>query len=297
MAIKFLTEIQTQGNNITGLPSTPSQSDAAASKAYVDSVAQGLDIKASVKAASTANLSTLSGAQTVGGVNLSIGNRVLLKNQDTATENGIYDVKANEWTKATDADGANLTLGSFTFVESGDNAGKGFVYSSTNTWTQFSESTSLTAGTGIDITGSTISVASGYEGGTSIDTVGTITAGTWNGSAVGVAYGGTGAATFTAGFLKADGTNAFTTVSSIPVTDVTGRKLTGTITAAQNSTTTEVIPTTTLDETLRADAIVQLRDSSNNVVYGDVQINANDVTVVVKNNTGSSFTIKYTISV
>lgn len=297
MAIKFLTEIQTQGNNITGLPSTPSQSDAAASKAYVDSVAQGLDIKASVKAASTAPLATLSGNQTVGGVAVTANDRVLLKNQSTPSENGIYDVKAGAWTKATDADGANLTLGSFTFVESGDNAGKGFVYSSTNTWTQFSESTSLTAGTGISINGQTISINDQYTGQSTINTLGTVTTGTWSASTIGVDKGGTGATTFSAGFLKANGTNAFTTTSTIPVTDISGRKINGTFTAAQNSTTTEVISTTTLDSTLRTDAIVQLRDASNNVVFGDVTVNADNVTIVVKNNTGTGITLKYTILV
>ena len=57
---------------------------------------------------------------------------------------------------------------------------------------------------------------------TGITGVGTLTAGTWNGSTIGVAYGGTGANTFTAGYLKASGTAAFTTVSSIPSSDITG---------------------------------------------------------------------------
>ena len=57
---------------------------------------------------------------------------------------------------------------------------------------------------------------------TGITGVGTLTAGTWNGSTIGVGYGGTGANTFTAGYLKASGTAAFTTVSSIPSSDITG---------------------------------------------------------------------------
>jgi hypothetical protein len=52
--------------------------------------------------------------------------------------------------------------------------------------------------------------------------VGTLTVGTWNASTIGVAYGGSGATTFTAGYLKANGTNAFTTVASIPSSDITG---------------------------------------------------------------------------
>ena len=57
---------------------------------------------------------------------------------------------------------------------------------------------------------------------TGITGVGTLNAGTWNGSTIGVAYGGTGANTFTAGYLKASGTAAFSTVSSIPSSDITG---------------------------------------------------------------------------
>ena len=57
---------------------------------------------------------------------------------------------------------------------------------------------------------------------TGITGVGTLTAGTWNGSTIGVAYGGTGANTFTAGYLKASGTSAFSTVSFIPSSDITG---------------------------------------------------------------------------
>ena len=57
---------------------------------------------------------------------------------------------------------------------------------------------------------------------TGITGVGTLTAGTWNATTIGVAYGGTGAATFTAGYLKASGTTAFSTVASIPSSDITG---------------------------------------------------------------------------
>ena len=74
--------------------------------------------------------------------------------------------------------------------------------------------TQITSGT-ID----TARISGSYTG---ITGVGTLTAGTWNASTIGVAYGGSGAATFTAGYLKASGTSAFTTVASIPNTDITG---------------------------------------------------------------------------
>ena len=81
--------------------------------------------------------------------------------------------------------------------------------------------------TSIAISGSQITsgtIGTSYLSGsyTGITGVGTLTAGTWNASTIGVAYGGSGAATFTAGYLKASGTTAFTTVTSIPSSDITG---------------------------------------------------------------------------
>ena len=72
------------------------------------------------------------------------------------------------------------------------------------------------------ITSGTIDTARISGSYTGITGVGTLTAGVWNGSTIGVAYGGSGAATFTAGYLKANGTTAFTTVTSIPSSDITG---------------------------------------------------------------------------
>jgi hypothetical protein len=72
------------------------------------------------------------------------------------------------------------------------------------------------------ITSGTIDTARISGSYTGITGVGTLTAGTWNASTIGVAYGGSGATTFTAGYLKANGTNAFTTVASIPSSDITG---------------------------------------------------------------------------
>jgi hypothetical protein len=72
------------------------------------------------------------------------------------------------------------------------------------------------------ITSGTIDTARISGSYTGITGVGTLTAGVWNASTIGVAYGGSGAATFTAGYLKANGTTAFTTVTSIPSSDITG---------------------------------------------------------------------------
>jgi hypothetical protein len=113
------------GNNkITGL-ATPTADADGATKAYVDSVAQGLDVKASCRAATTANI-TLSGAQTIDGVAVIAGDRVLVKNQSSAAENGIYVAAAGAWSRSPDADTWAELVGAFTFVEDGtvnDNTG------------------------------------------------------------------------------------------------------------------------------------------------------------------------------
>ena len=135
--------------------------DTIATKAYVDATAQGLDVKASVKAATVTgenlNLSSISGTDTIDGVALSTlvssnGLRFLLKNQTTASENGIYTItySMGSYTIARTEDAnttADLNKGGFTFVETGtENAGKGFVVTAAGTlgtdaitWTQFSE--------------------------------------------------------------------------------------------------------------------------------------------------------------
>jgi hypothetical protein len=88
-------------------------------KAYADSIASGLDVKASVRAATTANIA-LSGAQTIDGVSVIAGDRVLVKDQSTGADNGIYVAAAGAWSRAGDADtSAEVTSGMFTFVVEG----------------------------------------------------------------------------------------------------------------------------------------------------------------------------------
>lgn len=107
---------------------TPTADTDAATKLYVDNVATGLDFKDAVRAASTANL-TLSGTQTVDGVALVAGDRVLVKNQTTGSQNGIYVVASGAWSRSADADtSGEVTSGMFTLVTEGTlNGSKGFV--------------------------------------------------------------------------------------------------------------------------------------------------------------------------
>ena len=126
---------------------TPSASNDIANKSYVDTVAQGLDTKASCVAATTVNI-TLSAPQTVDGVALVAGDRCLVKNQSTAADNGIYLVAAGSWTRALDMDTWAEVPGAYVFIETGttqadtgwvctSNAG-GTIGVTAITWAQFS---------------------------------------------------------------------------------------------------------------------------------------------------------------
>lgn len=202
-------------------------------KAYVDGLANGVDWKASVRVATTANI-TLSGAQTIDGVAVVAGERVLVKDQATASQNGIYVCAAGAWSRATDADAsAEVTGGLAVWVNEGiTNADTGWVITTNDAitlgttalaFTQFSGLGQVTAGAALTKTGSQLdvavdnssievsadalrvkaagvtntmlagSIAASKLVGTDIATVGTITAGVWNGTDIAVADGGTGA--------------------------------------------------------------------------------------------------------
>jgi hypothetical protein len=165
-------DLNLDNNKITNLADPVSASDAA-NKGYVDSVAQGLDVKLSVRAATTADI-TLSGLQTVDGVVLVAGDRVLVKNQDNAVENGIYVAAEGAWARAVDMNtSAEMTAGAFTFVEEGTvNADSGFVISTDNpivlgtdavNFVQFSGAGSFQAGAGLLKTGNTVDVQSAND--------------------------------------------------------------------------------------------------------------------------------------
>ena len=106
---------------------TPTSDGHAATKAYVDSIAAGQDWKDSCRVATTANI-TLSGTQTIDGVAVVADDRVLVKDQTTASQNGIYVCAAGAWSRASDADAdAEVTSGLTTFVEEGTlNSGAGY---------------------------------------------------------------------------------------------------------------------------------------------------------------------------
>ena len=232
----------------------PSSDQDAATKAYVDSVANGLDVKDSVNLASTANISGTynngagtitagsNGALTVDGVAVALNDRLLLKDQTDAKQNGIYRVStlgtgsaAYVLTRTPDADAASeITGGAFVFVEKGTaGADNGYVFTHDGTPTlgttnitvaQFSGAGQISAGNALTKTGNQLDVAvddstleissdavqikTTYPGQASITTLGTIATGVWNGTAIANIYGGTGQTTYTTGdMLYASGSN------------------------------------------------------------------------------------------
>lgn len=187
--------IDVNGQKITGL-GTPTASSDAATKGYVDAARSGLDVKASVHLATDGALTatynngagtlTNSGVQAaleIDGIATQAGDRILVKNQSSGAENGIYVVTtvgdgSTNWvlTRATDADtDAEVTPGMFTFVEEGNTyADTGWVLSTNATITlgttalvfnQFSGAGTYTAGAGLSLTGGefSVNVANGIE--------------------------------------------------------------------------------------------------------------------------------------
>ena len=190
------------GQRLTGLADPTSDQDAA-TKAYVDATALGLDVKASARVATVGNI-TLSGVQTIDGVSAVAGDRVLVKGQTDASENGIYDVvSGGSWTRSSDAVDGKLQPGAFVFVEEGTvNENSGFVVSTNGDITvgtddiefsQFSGAGQITAGAGMFKSGNTLDVGTASTArivvnANNIDLATHGTAGTYNGLTVD-AYG------------------------------------------------------------------------------------------------------------
>lgn len=223
----------------------PTQAQDAATKAYVDAVKTGLTVKDSARVATTGTLTvtyangtagvgatlTNAGTQaalTLDSIVLNVGDRVLVKDQTAALQNGIYTVTnvgsaSTNWvlTRATDFDqspNGEIGGGDFVFVQEGTaNADNGYVVTTNGTitvgttsidWAQFSGAGQITAGAGLTKTGNTIDVggtanritinadsvdiASTYVGQTSITTLGTVGTGAWQGTVIAGQYGGTG---------------------------------------------------------------------------------------------------------
>lgn len=164
-----LFKVTTDGSTLGNMNvATPTLDDHAANKAYVDSVAQGLDVKDSVRAASTGDVNVGAPASTLDGVNLVAGDRVLLKDQTTASQNGIYVYASEGLTRAIDMDAAGEFVGAFFFIEEGTtNSDQGYVMSANGTidvgvsaieFTKFTGTGQITAGDALSKNGNTLNV-------------------------------------------------------------------------------------------------------------------------------------------
>jgi len=281
-----------------------------ATKGYVDAARQGLDVKASVRVATTGAVLLASGLEAgdvIDGVTLAEGDRVLVKNQGTASENGIYVAVASAAGAASRADDANtsakITTGMFTFVSEGTvNGDNGFVLTTNDAITlgttgldfvQFSGAGQVIAGNGLTKDGNTLDVVgtagritanansididSTYIGQNTITTLGTITTGIWNGTDVAVADGGTGGSTAaTARTNLGIATSAGTSTTSTPALARIAKQAC----AASAAGTSSTVVTHLFNST---DVIVQIYEvSSGATVVGDVvRTNADTVTVTL----------------
>ena len=233
-------------STVTGtITTTPTSATDIANKGYVDSVAQGLDVKASCVYSTTANI-TLSGlAVQAGGdwvATLTAGDRILVKDQTLSQFNGIYVASASTWARSADMNVWAEVPSAFTFIETGTTlADTGWVCTANQggtidvtamPWSQFSGAGSYIAGSGLQLIGNTFSVkpngttldasASGlkisdtYPGQTSITTLGTIATGTWAGTAVAADHGGTGITSYAIGdIIYASGTSTLSKLSDV----------------------------------------------------------------------------------
>lgn len=151
----------------TGQISTsPSNASDIANKLYVDTVAQGLGPKAACAVGTTVSI-TLSGLQTIDTYTTLSGDRVLVKNQGTSSQNGIYIASANAWTRTSDMNVWSEVSGAYTVLLNGSQANTGWVCTASSTgtigvtampWVQFSGNGTYFAGTGLTLSSNTFSI-------------------------------------------------------------------------------------------------------------------------------------------
>jgi hypothetical protein len=181
--MKIMNGLDLQSQKITNL-ADPSAATDAANRQFVENIARGMQWKDPVRAATTANgalASAYANGQSIDGVTLATGDRILIKDQTTASENGIYTVNASGApTRAVDADTTGeLKPGTTVLVTEGTvNGDKSFgitsnaaitIGTTAMTWGQIGGGgSSYSGGNGINVTGSTISAVAAPSGGVTV---------------------------------------------------------------------------------------------------------------------------------
>jgi hypothetical protein len=148
----------------------PSAASDATTKQYVDNLSAGLSWKDAARVATTGNI-TQTNTQTIDGVAVIVGDRVLCKNQSTASQNGIWIVAAGAWTRATDADSSTELESAAVFISEGSTLADTAWVMTTNlpitvgstslTWVQFGAPAAYIGGAGLTLTGNTFDVGAG----------------------------------------------------------------------------------------------------------------------------------------
>ena len=158
------TNISTTTGSISTTPSNPTD---LVNKNYVDMFVQGYAIKAECQVATTGNI-TLFGLQTIDGYTTLANDRVLVKNQTTSAQNGIYVASTGAWARSSDANTWNSLISAFTFIMNGTTQqNSGWVCTITSggtlgttpvTWSQLASAASYFAGTGLTLSSYTFSI-------------------------------------------------------------------------------------------------------------------------------------------
>jgi hypothetical protein len=166
--------LQLSGGTLTGdvqQPVSPMNANSLINKNYVDNLITGLTWKKEVKAGTISNI-TLSGIQTIDSIALVAGDRVLVKDQTTQSQNGIYVVASGSWTRTTDADTTDEIEGATVMVRLGT-VNKDTQWTNTNSnepvigtdaiiFGQIAGAGTYTNGTGINLTANVFSLNKTY---------------------------------------------------------------------------------------------------------------------------------------
>lgn len=211
-----LNTVNMNNNRVTGVADPIADTDAV-NRRFMDFLLQGLNVKEAVLAATTTGGHAFAGLSPVDGVTIEAGDRILVAREEVHPEkNGIWIASAGPWSRSEDCNtGAELERAYCTVREGTVNGGTAWVQvnSIANLGTDpikfllFSEGANVNAGNGLNKVGNTLNVVGtsnridvgaavdispSYVGQSSINTLGTVTTGEWQGTVIASEFGGTG---------------------------------------------------------------------------------------------------------